>query len=331
MSGWDDWAASLAAVCQSWSRPQGLYSMTTDRELCFLENYARYSYTGAGDIVDLGCWLGATSFVLARGVADNQKRDWDHPPIDAIDRFVWEQWMDDIARRIALPKQHRVGDSFVEEARAVLQPYERLVRLRSLDLLKGKPHPRPVEFLFIDAMKSWALADRISHNYFPRLIPGRSFVVQQDFADTAPVVATNHLVMWRLRDRLVPVYHVPSSCSVAFFCMADVPSSAIGKVASERFSPDEIAQAFDWGAGCVSSEMRYGVRLCQIAYLVERGLDEEALAAARSFVASGNLITRWQLGNAQATIDARRVATRGARSRGVLDEVAQLLGHSATG
>jgi hypothetical protein len=330
MSGWDEWAQSLAAICEHWGRPQNVYAMTTDRELCFLENYARYSYTGAGDIVDLGCWLGATTFALARGLTDNTNGPGAHP-IDAIDRFVWEPWMDDIARRIQLPRRHRAGEYFLDETRALLAPYSKLVRVRSLDLLKAKAHPRPIEFLFIDAMKSWPLADRIAHNYFPRLIPGRSLVVQQDFADSSPITATNHMLMWLLRDRLEPVYHVPHSCSVAFFCMSEVPAASIGKVTSTRFVPDEIAQAFDYSAGCVSADMRHVVRLCQIAYLAERGFDEDALTAVRAFVASGNIVPRSQLEHAQAAFTARRAATRAERSRGVVDEASVLLAHAAAG
>ena len=36
--------------------------------------------------------------------------------------------------------------------------------------------------LFVDIAKTWALNDVVIEQFFPRLIPGRSVVVQQDYA-----------------------------------------------------------------------------------------------------------------------------------------------------
>jgi predicted O-methyltransferase YrrM len=42
--------------------------MTCENELAFLRYYAENKYTGTGEIVDLGCWFGATSIALAQGL-----------------------------------------------------------------------------------------------------------------------------------------------------------------------------------------------------------------------------------------------------------------------
>lgn len=124
MSGWQEWAASLAAIYPAYRRPSGAWSMTTDTELCFLESYARWSYTGAGRIADLGCWLGATALSLARGLAASGHAG-PEPPIDAYDRFVWEEWMIPIARAIGVPRGYRVGDDFFAYAEELLRPTPR--------------------------------------------------------------------------------------------------------------------------------------------------------------------------------------------------------------
>jgi hypothetical protein len=113
VAAWIGWAESLDRVCRGYTRPAGAYAMTTDAELCFLENYARYSYTGQGRIIDLGCWLGATSLCLARGLADNAQHRQPHP-IEAIDRFIWESWMDPIAQASRAEESH---------PRALPEPY----------------------------------------------------------------------------------------------------------------------------------------------------------------------------------------------------------------
>src|SRR5260370_4002351 len=147
---------SLAQACRDYKRAPGAYSMTTDEELCFLENYARDSYTGAGQIVDLGCWLGATTLALARGITENARATRDHR-IEAFDRFVWEDWMSPIAAWAGVQKEYRAGDNFFADVATLLAPYHAAIHLHEQDLLDYRPYGEPIEFLFVDAMKSWAL------------------------------------------------------------------------------------------------------------------------------------------------------------------------------
>jgi hypothetical protein len=89
--------------------------MTTRHELCFVEGYARDIFSGTGRIVDLGCWYGATTAALARGLRDNPCAE-DNAVIEAFDLFIWKSWMDQHAERLMrLGKSYAVNDCFLPD------------------------------------------------------------------------------------------------------------------------------------------------------------------------------------------------------------------------
>src|SRR6266853_262637 len=121
-AGWPEWSRSLAIVCRDYKRPSGLISMTTDNELCFLESYARWSFTGSGSIIDLGCWLGATTIALARGLAQNTLAR-DRRVVEGIDRFVWQPWMNTVTAQLGVRLPYRVGEEFLKDVERGVAPY----------------------------------------------------------------------------------------------------------------------------------------------------------------------------------------------------------------
>ena len=158
----------------------------------------------------------------------------------------------------------------------MLRPYGTLIELHQQDLLEYTPPPEPVEFLFVDAMKSWALAQHIAERFFPLLIEGQAYVVQQDFAHFAHTVgATNHLIMWRLRGHFQPVHHVPHSSSVLFRCIREF-SGQLPALSPESFSPEEVEAAYEYSGSCVSPKVRPDLEASKLAFLVEHGHAEPA-------------------------------------------------------
>jgi hypothetical protein len=281
-AGWPEWSRSLAAVCRDYKRPPGLISMTTDNELCFLESYARWSFTGSGSIIDLGCWLGATTIALARGLAQNTIAR-DRRVVEGIDRFVWAPWMNPVTAQLGVRLPYRVGEEFLKDVERGVAPYGPLVRLRQADLATYTPPDEPIEFLFIDAIKSWELADHIARSFFPRLIPGRSLIVQQDFGYHAPVVATAHLMMWRLRDAFQFVHHVPASCSVVYVMTRRLTSSDIPHLTPREFKAAEVDEAFEYSLRCVSKDFWAPVLSCKIGFFLEQRRGRAALREAEGF------------------------------------------------
>lgn len=304
MDGWSAWARNLAELYRTYQRSSRPVGMVTDNELCFLETYARYSYTGAGKIVDLGCWLGATTLALARGVIDNQQHHWKRP-IEAFDRFQWEAWMTPIAERLECPCC-REGESFLERTRETLRPYEHLIELRAVDLLMPISFGDPIEFLFVDAMKSWDLANAIVQVFFSQLIAGRSLVVQQDFAYHHPVGATNHVLMWMLRDFMIPVYHVPGSSSVVFFVKRAPQKHELPSLDHSSVTKETARQAWEHSLGMVTNDAMREVHLCEVLFFIERGWLYEAWREAQMLVASGGAVPGAALKDIRDVIDRQR-------------------------
>jgi hypothetical protein len=289
MSGWSAWGENLDALSRVYERPPGARGMVSDAELCLAETYARHSYTGEGKIVELGCWLGAVTLALARGVAANQQSRWQQP-IESFDRFQWEAWMTPIAERLGCPTFAH-GESFVEHTKLVLEPYRHLIRLQQQDLLEAAPFRDPIEFLFVDAMKSWDLANAITRNYFPRLIAGRALLVQQDFAYHDAVGATNHILMWLVRDRALPVYRVPGSYSVVFFVRQPFDPRELPTLDSHAVTVDTAEQAWEYSMGIVRGESQRDVWLCKVLFFIEQGWLEAAWSEAQRFVNTTGCVT----------------------------------------
>lgn len=281
------WVASLPEQYMSYRKPAHLISMTMNAELCFCESYARDCFLGEGEIVDLGCWYGATTYCLARGLTQNTPAT-QHRRIEAFDLFVWEDWMRAAHESVKLPTTPSPGQSFFPEVETLLAPYREIVRLHQQDLMTYESSQEPIELLFIDAMKSWPLAHKIATSFFPRLIPGVSIVVQQDFAFHSPLAATNHLIMWRLRDYFEWIHHVPQSGSVAFLTKKQIPADKLPDLSVESFTLADIHEAYDYSLACVpAARGRPSVGAAKLLFLIERGYYEAALAQAEWLVTNG--------------------------------------------
>jgi hypothetical protein len=280
-AGLQKWLRKLPRRYKKYRQPEGLWSMTIPRELAFCESYARECFSGEGTIVDLGCWYGATTFSLARGLTRNRRAKRNRL-IDAFDLFIWRNAMNVEADKIKMPIMYRDREIFYHDVLRVVEPYKEFVRLHQQDLLQYNPTQSAVEFLFIDAMKSWLLAEKIVSNFFPLLIPGRSIVVQQDFVFHHPLAATSHLLMWRLRDYFDWLHQIPGSGSVVFACKKQINAAELPVLKPESFSLEEIDQAYDYSRACVPEEERQPhIEAAKLLFLIERGCYEAALKHAR--------------------------------------------------
>ena len=307
------WIDTLGQRYRVYQRPPHAYGMTTDNELCLLETYAREQFKGHGTIVDLGCWYGATTLSLARGLAANGQAN-SHRTVQALDLFRWEAWMDPIAEQVSLPKRYVQDQSFYEDVKDLLSVYGGLINVERQDLAEYKPPQTPIELLFIDAMKSWALAQQIVSAFFPLLIAGESYVVQQDFAYYFAEIATNHLIMWYLRDHFRWVHHVPHSCSVVFVCTKRPDPSTLPVFTPSQFTSDMIEEAYEYSIACVSPDMRTCVEVAKLNFLIEQGHRSSGIRQMERIARSPNQLTEPML------IEVKRVAVKGAEMHVVHDD-----------
>ncbi|MEY4886355.1 MAG: hypothetical protein RL151_1664, partial [Bacteroidota bacterium] len=156
--------------------------MTTCEERAWWMDYTSNTYEGKGAIVDLGSWFGSTACALAEGLRSNKNQHARNQPIHAIDLFVWHPWMDVCVVGTPFEGKLKAGDDFMHIFHQQTKRYGNQIIGIKEDLNKYIWNGGRIEFLLIDAMKSWGLANRIIEQYYTHLIPGTSFILQQDFA-----------------------------------------------------------------------------------------------------------------------------------------------------
>lgn len=154
-------------------------TMLTADELRLLNYLADEYYTGEGAIVDAGCFMGGSTLALADGLRRNLRRRGvaEEKLIHSYDRFEIEGW----TIGSYFPESARAGESFRTLFDSNIAPYASLVEVHPGDILSHTWTGGPVEILFIDVAKHWTVCDWVTWQFFARLIPGKSVVIQQDY------------------------------------------------------------------------------------------------------------------------------------------------------
>ncbi|MBD2150108.1 class I SAM-dependent methyltransferase [Pseudanabaena sp. FACHB-1277] len=252
-----------------------ILGMLSMEERQYLYKYAQNEYCAIGEIVDLGCWLGSSVVSLVTGLQKNLNLPARDKIIHAYDLFVWESWMDQFVDGTPLSGRYQSGDSFLPECSKLIQPWEKQIKLYPGDLSQIGWHGDPIEFLFVDAMKSWSLANSILRNFIPSLIPNHSVIVHQDFAHFGTYWI--HLIMYRLRSYFEPIYDIPNSWGLVFKYKQAIPNSLLMEsYALASFDRAEIDAAFEYSIAMVASQKRSQIVGAKVIALLELGDLEQA-------------------------------------------------------
>jgi O-methyltransferase len=224
-------------------------SMMAPSEQDYLYNFAKHQFVGEGAIVDLGCWLGSSTVALAKGLQENKPGT----KIHSFDLFRWDSSMNLFTQGSDL--QFAQGESFLSEYLKQIEPWKDQVQVYEGDLREFPWTGGAIEFLFIDAMKSWDLANAIIQKYFGSLIPGRSIVYHQDFSYFGSYWI--HLTMDRLREYFEPLYDVPHAWGFVFRLKKAIPEEVLARELSiSDCSVEDIDRAFDTACEWVSTEKK---------------------------------------------------------------------------
>jgi len=246
-----------------------MYGMTTKYEHEFLENYAQNTYTGDGEIVELGCWLGASTIPMAKGLSENLYPQAKGKKVQAYDRFIWTPNMEVCVTGTPLAGKYQVGDNCIDACHDQIQPWQSYIDLHAADLLKTQWTGQPIEMLFIDAMKSWGLLNSIVNNFFPFLVPGKSLIIHQDY--THYYSYWIQLLMYRFQDYFEPVCDISHSASLVFKYTKQIPQELLNaSMGIEDFSEKEIMEAFELAVNLVSVEKKPTVLLCKFRALMAK-------------------------------------------------------------
>jgi hypothetical protein len=242
------------------------FGMTSQQEQQWLRTYAARSYRGNGAIVDLGCFLGATTIALAEGLELNRKAN--RKQIYAYDLFIWNKRYEAWAAGREVEGLFSVGESFLPEFLRRTQNWRDYIVVHEEDLRQTRWEHGPIEFLFIDAMKSPDVASAIASNFFPHLVPAKSYVAHQDFPHCfAPWI---HFLTFRLRDYFRFVADLPQSS--LFRLEREIEPQALVRDLSPGAVPSaEIEAAFDYSMSLVRDDKKANVTAAKAVAYVERG------------------------------------------------------------
>lgn len=134
-------------------------------------------FQGLGEIVDLGCYVGAETIVFAEGLRQNERRQQmaQRPLIHAFDNFEKVEGGD---------PNFLVETPLLQEFAINLHAHRKDVCVYAGDITGyAWPPVRPIEILFNDVSKSPEINAFVIKEFFPRLVPGKSVLIQQDYYD----------------------------------------------------------------------------------------------------------------------------------------------------
>jgi SAM-dependent methyltransferase len=255
-----------------------LVGMTSKTEQDYFAEYGEKIYSGKGEVVDLGCWLGSTTIPLVKGLLKNPAFIESGRKVYAYDLFVWFDWMNSSAVGTNLAGKYKEGDNFVEEFKLRTKEFAEHIEIREGDLkVIGWSQQEKIEFLLVDAMKNWDLANAIVRAFYPSLVPGESIVLHQDYAHFfTPWI---HLLQWRFRKNFELVGEVAKSQSVIFKYKSRIDSELLKRNYSfESFSVNDVDEAFDYSMSIVSREKLPNVAAAKVMWFLHQDKRDEARA-----------------------------------------------------
>jgi O-methyltransferase len=192
--------------------PPRRLSMMAKSEQTYITHYCQNRFENQGKIVELGCWLGSATLSMAQGLVSAGRTPT--ALIHAYDIFIWDNSMTPFLGGQRLNPPLETGESFLPQYLMEIESCKEWVQVHAGDLCQETWPGEPIEFLFVDAMKSWELSQHIVRQFFTALIPGKSIVFHQDFAYFGTYWIP--ILMYRLRDYFQPVEDITDAWGVAF-------------------------------------------------------------------------------------------------------------------
>jgi len=171
--------------------------MLNNEEIFFNQWLARERYKGIGYVCELGCFLGGSSLSLLNGMNDNCASKY---PLLVWDHFV----LDGISAEIT--PHLKPGANFRSEYLKNLGDYCNKVKIHERNWPEGRilseedsvyPEGLPIEILYIDIAKSEMIHHSVMRNFFPFLVRGDAWLIQQDFRDCFTYYIPIHMYLLR--------------------------------------------------------------------------------------------------------------------------------------
>ena len=242
--------------------------MTPPIEQAYAHWLVREAYQGSGALVELGCFLGSLSRPLLNGLRENSAERAQSTALQVYDRFLWDSSMDEWTDKLKLKKRPADGESYEYLYEDFMQGYLDRLNIHTVDFIEEKPSTPNIEVLVVDVMKGFEIADNVAQAFFPKVIPG-GVIVHQDYMTFAH--GWIHLLTWRLRDYLRPVWLSKWSAMTSFEVISPIDEADCFTFRSfPPESPDEILEAFQWNKEVFASseEVEIVLSAAEVFFLI---------------------------------------------------------------
>jgi hypothetical protein len=159
--------------------------MITDEEARYFYYIGRF-YSGEGEVVELGPWLGKSTSFIAQGLRANPR--FSGRQLWVFDDFVWRpSWMSQHYPEADQPGRHASFRHLFDRYTAPFKEMLRVERRRFTDHDGNEQVPlfqwsgSPVELLFVDCGRTLAANEAWYEALHSSFIPGRTLIVLQDW------------------------------------------------------------------------------------------------------------------------------------------------------
>lgn len=252
--------------------PIDVVGMIRSHEMSLLYHLARDYYSGEGEIVDGGAFLGQSTKSLALGLRANREVMQKSKRIHSFDKFIAdEDYIANVIRQRCNP-DFQFASSFRAYYEESIREVRSYVRVHERDFNLVKWIGKPIEILFIDIAKTLSLHQHVILEFFPYLIPGKSIIVHQDYHH--PYLPYIHISMEFLSDYFTIVDHKVDD-SIVFLATKKVDDSDLRRAANLEFTDEEQLALFDSAISRIPAGMRQHVELAK-AVVVRRVHGETA-------------------------------------------------------
>jgi hypothetical protein len=238
-----------------------------------------------GAIVDLGSWMGSTAISLANGIRKSVPAGVASPPVYAIDRYIWESWMQEFASCASgVSCDYLEGDSFLPEVRRRFAECKGNILAVKADLTDYHWEGGDIAILLVDAMKSPELCASIAHEFYPRLKPG-SVLIHQDYKHY--FTSWIHLLQYRLREHFEFLHDVPHAATVGFTIKKALSPAIVATAARVNETSDcEMQAAIEHSMNFVSSHGKANIAAAHVMYFLHAGRIAEAETLLKEYLST---------------------------------------------
>ena len=156
-------------------------------------------YAGKGEIVELGPWLGCSTFYILEGLRHNPhfqgkklhvyddfvwRSAWmdrcypgdDHPQDHGDFKYLFEKFTSPVKDFIVVHRRRLSTGELEEDCGDVINPYDKTIDIRPLQWNND-----PVEILFVDVGRTIDVNEAWWRVFFPFFIPSKTLIIMQDW------------------------------------------------------------------------------------------------------------------------------------------------------